>query len=198
MAIYLAIYLESDWQRTFHPVVAAGGTGSVFMGCGDPWDTSRMEPQSLPKPLYVQKLEQSFGPPSQSAFGSAVFFEPSVAAADLEKSGLAKYRHFCGQTWERFGEKNWLNSWQQVYLRESQSKREIVSELHSIEDRDARNSVSMLLDNAASHDALRTAFDNSQVSEMRVFKIGDGNAMSGLLVAALRPEGAVFLVFLLD
>ena len=157
-----------------------------------------MVPEPIHKPSYVADLERSYGGPSQAAFGSAVFFEPDTDPEKLEKNALAKYQHFCGDTWTRFGEENWLGNWNQVYARETKSQCDIVAELESLEDRDARRSASMLLENAEAHGALRKALDDAQVSEVRVFRIGDGGAMSGLLIASLRPEGAVYLVFLLD
>lgn len=157
-----------------------------------------MESESLHKPSFVTDLEQFYGGPSKSAYGSAVFFEPGIEAEHLENDSLAKYQYFCGDTWTRFGEENWLTNWSQVFARTDNSQRDIVTELSSLDDRDARRLASMLLDNVGAHGALRTALDDSQVSEMRVFKMGDGGAMSGLLIAALRPEGAVYLVFLLD
>ena len=44
------------------------------------------------------------------------------------------------------------------------------------------------------------AFDDPAVTELRVFNLGDGEAMSGLLVAGRRQATgeATFLVFLMD
>ena len=48
--------------------------------------------------------------------------------------------------------------------------------------------------------ALSAAFDDPAVSELRAFNLGDGEAMSGLLVAGRRGASgeATFLVFLMD
>ena len=48
--------------------------------------------------------------------------------------------------------------------------------------------------------ALSTAFDDPAVTELRAFNLGDGGAMSGLLVAGRRSPGgeSTFLVFLMD
>jgi hypothetical protein len=46
---------------------------------------------------------------------------------------------------------------------------------------------------------LAEAFDHPDVEDLLVYNIGDGGAMSGLLVAARRTNGeATFLVFLMD
>ena len=48
--------------------------------------------------------------------------------------------------------------------------------------------------------ALAAAYDDPAVTELRVFNLGDGGAMSGLLVAGRRTATgeAAFLVFLMD
>ena len=48
--------------------------------------------------------------------------------------------------------------------------------------------------------ALAAAFDDPAVTELHVFNLGDGGAMSGLLVAGRRQGTgeATFLVFLMD
>ena len=48
--------------------------------------------------------------------------------------------------------------------------------------------------------ALAAAYDDPAVTELRVFNLGDGEAMSGLLVAGRRGATgeATFLVFLMD
>ena len=52
----------------------------------------------------------------------------------------------------------------------------------------------------AARAALSAAFDDPKVSELRVFNLGDGEAMSGLLVAGRRGASgeSTFLVFLMD
>lgn len=55
-------------------------------------------------------------------------------------------------------------------------------------------------DAAAAHATLAAAYDDPAVTELRVFNLGDGAAMAGLLVAGRRGAtgDAIFLVFLLD
>jgi hypothetical protein len=79
-----------------------------------------------------------------------------------------------------------------------------VSELRAIKDRSAAQSVGLILDEAAdpqaAQQALGRAFDDPSVSELTVYKIGDGAQMAGILITARRDTAAesVFLVFLLD
>ena len=169
-------------------------------------DMTHMEqPKSdAPKPEYVSDLEAAYGAPSQAGFGSAVFYEPIKAGDDLAQAALAKYKYFTGDLWERWGEDAWMGPWKEVYTRGAGAERDIVAELRSITDRDARPSVPMILDDVenaeAGRAALAAAFDDSAVTELTVYNVGDGGAMSGLLVAGRRGETgeATFLVFLLD
>lgn len=156
------------------------------------------------KPGYVRNLEASFGPPSQQGFGSAVFFERIGAGDSLEKSGLSAYRTFVGDLWQRYGEAAWMGPWKKVYSRGPEGSHDIAAELQSIGDPAAKQSVPMMLDGVEDADraktALATAYDDPAVTELEVFNIGDGGAMSGLLVAGRRPDSreATFLVFLMD
>jgi len=153
------------------------------------------------KPAYVTRLEATYGQPSQAGFGSAVFYESSKATNDLEKMALAKYKYFVGELWQRYGEDTWMGPWKQVYTRAAGVKPDIVAELHGLTDLDAAISAPMILDVVEDADAARAAlaaaYDDPAVTEMRVFNLGDGEAMSGLLVAS-RRQSATFLVFLLD
>jgi hypothetical protein len=156
------------------------------------------------EPKYVIALKAVYGAPSQEGFGSAVFYERLTAADDLEQAALTKYRFFVGDLWERYGEAAWMGPWKEVYARKADARADIVAELRSMTDRDARLSVPMILDSIKDAEkaraALSAAFDDSAVTEISVYNIGDGGAMSGLLVAGRRGETgeAAFLVFLLD
>ena len=160
--------------------------------------------RALLKPEFVARLEEVYGSPNQNAFGSAVFFDPAAnppSDSILDETALARYRFFCGKTWEQFGEENWLNTWKTVYVRRWNAQADIVSELTMIKDSDARQSASMLLDTNSlpnCHEVLAQAFDIEAISDLKVFKIGDGQAMSGVLIAGQYPDGVLSLVFLMD
>ena len=155
------------------------------------------------KPSYVANLEAAYGAPSQAGFGSAVFYEPLAAGDDLAEAALAKYKYFVGNLWERYGEDAWIGPWKEVYVRQAGTSPDIVAELRGIADADARASVPMILEVVenveAAQKALSAAHDDPAVTELRIYNLGDGGAMSGLLVAARRDTGeATFLVFLMD
>jgi hypothetical protein len=162
-----------------------------------------MSESNKTKPKEVKGLEAAYGPPSQSGFGSAVFYEQLKSGSDLQQAGLDKYRYFVGELWERFGEEAWLSAWRQVYTRPAATRHDIVAELRSIRDPEADLSVPMILENIESPEkarsALSAAFDAPSVNELRVYNLGDGGAMSGILIAGRRTNGqTTFLVFLLD
>lgn len=156
---------------------------------------------SAAKPDYVIALEQLYGAPSQAGFGSAIFYDPLPVTSDLAEAALARYRFFVGELWERYGEEAWMGPWQQIYTRPPGASGDVVAELRALDDREARQSASLLVDDVANaDDALAAAFDAPDVAELAVYKTGDGGAMSGILVAARRSQtdAAIFLVFLLD
>jgi hypothetical protein len=154
------------------------------------------------KPDYVAELERIYGAPRDSGFGSAVFYEPSTSEGDLEAIALKYYRYFLGDLWSRFGEAVWMNHWQRVYRRGLDDKPDIVAVLRAIAAPDVRSSVPLLLETdeaETSRQALAIAFDDAKVKELEIYKIGDGEAMSGLLVAGQRhTREKIFLVLLMD
>ena len=158
---------------------------------------------SSPIPIYVGALKKVYGPPSQAGFGSAVFFEPLAPDADLEQSALQYYRYFVGDLWDRFGEAAWMEPWKQVYTRPPGKKADIVAEMGAIADPTAKLSIPLLLepgkDSERAQNALSTVYDDASVIELSLYTLGDGAALSGLLIAGRRQNGeATFLVFLLD
>ena len=159
---------------------------------------------SAAKPTYVAALEAAYGPPSQAGFGSAAFYAPGQSAGNLEATAQAQYQYFVGDLWDRYGADAWLGTWQQVYTRPPGAGRAFVSELRAINDRTAALSVELLLDEVddppTAQQALSSAFDDPAVTDLAVFQIGDGAALSGLLVAGRRAATGetVMLVFLLD
>lgn len=166
--------------------------------------TSQPDQDPIDQPAYVTDLQAVYGPPSQVGFGSAVFHEPLPAAAALEPAAFEKYRHFVGDLWERFGEDGWKGAWKEVFARRPDSTADIIAELRGLEDFGAMLSASLVLDNVdepeAGQAALAAAYDDPAVDELRVYAIGDGEAISGILIAGRRSrtlEGT-YLVFLMD
>ncbi len=151
-------------------------------------------------PAWVKELEATFGEANQAAFGTAVFYEPANPhEPGLEQLAQKWYQFFCGGTWEKFGPGNWLGEWKLV----ADSTENILDELANLEDSSSRRSASTMLegheDLAVAQQALSKAFDDPAMTERRIYRIGDGGAMSGILIAGRRDGGeSVFLTFLLD
>ena len=155
------------------------------------------------KPNYVVLLEKAYGPPSEEGFGSAVFFDRDDRGATLEELAKKYYQRFVGNSWERWGQDAWLAAWKEVYARRPSTGHDIVAELNGIEDDSVSSCVPMILtaiDNAdQAAKALEAAFNVPQVVALRVYRIGDGEAMTGLLLAGRREHGdTTVLVFLMD
>jgi hypothetical protein len=163
-----------------------------------------MNTSNTQKTDAVSRLEAAYGGPSQAGFGSAVFHETLRGEDELTQAALSTYRTFVGPLWERYGERAWMGPWKEVYARAPGVAPDITAEMRSLADPDARLSVPMILDNIEEAEtaraALSAAFDDPAVSELRAFNLGDGEAMSGLLVAGRRGASgeATFLVFLMD
>lgn len=156
-----------------------------------------------PKPQYVLDLQTYYGEPSQEGFGSAVFYKRVKTADLLEQIAQEQYEYFVGDKWEDWGPETWLAPWKEVYCRKPGAPRDIVAELGGIEDFMAQLQVDMILNNIENakkaQKALAAAYDDETVVQLCVYLIGDGEAMSGLLIAGRREKGeTTFLVFLMD
>lgn len=153
-------------------------------------------------PAYVTALQSVYGPPSDAGFGSAVFFEPRRATEDLGAAAFAIYRRFVGRNWSR-AEAAWRDSWRRIHARGAVSESDILAELGQLEEPAVRASIALLVDALEQPEtaraALAGAFDDPAVRQARTYTVGDGEAMSGLLLAAERETGAtVYLVVLMD
>lgn len=154
-------------------------------------------------PADVTQLMALYGAPSQAGFGSAVFHEAIAPGADLEPVALRVYKHFVGTLWEQYGESAWMCPWKPVYVRPTETQPDIVAELKAIADSAVANHVPILLmdeteDYARAQQALAAVFDQPQVTDLRVYAIGDGAALSGLLLVGYRPNEMTILISLLD
>ncbi len=159
-----------------------------------------------PQPLAaaVTVLQPIYGAPSQTGFGSAVFYEIVEPGTNLESVALRCYQHFVGKLWEQFGADAWMSAWKQVYVRPNGIQPDIVAELKAIGDPLAAQFVPILLltetdDSAKAQQALAEVYDDPQMTDLKVYTIGDEAAMSGLLLAGCRTTGeTTILVSLLD
>ncbi|MBL1173592.1 hypothetical protein [Pantanalinema sp. GBBB05] len=156
---------------------------------------------SSPPPDYTD-LVTLYGAPSQAGFGSAVFDEIIEPGTDLEPIVLQYYRHFVGKLWEQYGADAWMSTWKPVYVRPDGRQPDIVAELKAIAAPAAHYVPILLLDETDDHaraqQALAAVFDDPQMTDLRVYMIGDGAALFGLLLAGYRPNKMTILISLLD
>lgn len=182
--------------RAFAIALAA----SFGSGCAT---TPEPGPSSTQQANRTAALRAIFGPPSQLGFGSAVFAERVDQPQDLEAVAKRCYRHFLGKKWAAAGESVWMAPWQRVYTRPSNLRPAILAELHSIQNPAVRSSISMLLDGhdtpEAARQALSTVYDDAAMETVEVYTLGDGAALSGvLIVGRTRSGAATLLAFLMD
>jgi hypothetical protein len=121
----------------------------------------------------------------------------------LVDASIEKYRYFCGETWARFGEEKWMSGWQELYHRSPGDTTGILCELRSIKvnlsDPARRYFWMKTRTMMRSISCFPEAFDSDGVKELRIFSIGDGEAMSGFLIAAdIVDLGRLFVAFLMD
>jgi hypothetical protein len=157
-----------------------------------------------PPPSYYTDLVTLYGAPSQAGFGSAVFYELIEPGSDLEAIALRYYQHFVGKLWEQFSPDAWMSVWKPVYVRPTGIQPDIVAELRAIAEPSVAQFVPILLldeteNQAQAQQALATVYDELQVTDLWVYTIGDGAAMSGLLLLGSQTTGeTTILIFLLD
>ena len=184
----------------FARIFAIAMTVSLASGCTVTPAPGSSAPQNTDRTAALQAV---FGPPSQSGFGSAVFAERVDPPQDLEAAAKRCYRDFLGKQWAEAGESVWMAPWQRVYARPSGLRADIVAELRSIRNPAARSSISVLLDghdkpDAAQH-ALSAVYDDAGMEIVQVYTLGDGAALSGVLIAGRTRNGAAtLLIFLMD
>jgi hypothetical protein len=154
-------------------------------------------------PAYVEAMRAVFGGPSVEAFGTTVYFTPEATTGALAADAQAAYQEFVGHLWEKYGEDAWLGGWQEVYARPEGASGDILRELRAIDSRVAAGAVERILDAsdnaAAAARALAVGYDAPAVSELAVYEIGDGEALSGIAVAGRRANGeTTVFMFLMD
>jgi len=172
-------------------------------------------------PPYISTLQEIFGGPDVHGMGSSVVSVTISPNNDVDLESLAKiqYQEFCGEIWNRFGPENWLAPWSELYRRpylndDDDSARNILDELRGLKDDHCIDLVvSMLLDNIddseVAHAALTQVFDDPAIQQLSIYRLGDGDAYNGLLIAAatypVTTAGedettgqAIFLTFLMD
>lgn len=152
--------------------------------------------------MNVEPLLAVYGPAASTGLGSAVFTAQGISPDALEAGALARYREFVGGSWEQRSSA-WRSGFGEIYRRDGGDARGICAELHALQPPALRGVVHAMVDDMedppVARAALAAVFDDGAVRDLRLYALGDGEAMAGVAVAALDAFGAaVFLVMLLD
>jgi hypothetical protein len=96
-----------------------------------------------------------------------------------------------------------MTSWKQVNRRRPGDTHQIIAEMRAIADPNAALLMPLLLDDMEDAEAAQTAlsdvYDDMTMVDLTLYTLGDGAALSGILVAGRRIIGeATLLIFLLD
>lgn len=97
----------------------------------------------------------------------------------------------------------WQSHWKLVYKRLQEQTKDILKELQEHADRATRLSVGTMLEGHEDAEQATVQFTNfcndPAVEQLEIYRIGDGEALSGVLVAASGSDfGKGCLIFLLD
>jgi hypothetical protein len=165
-------------------------------------------------PPDISILQQIYGDANVHGMGSSVVCVTLHPTDTLEHIAKKRYQEFCGEIWDRFGPDNWLRQWEAVYHRPQgqMGNGNILEELRGLTDHPMDLCVSMLLDNVEDAEAgkveMSRIFNARNIGQLSVYRLGDGEAFTGLLIAAVfSREGtqaqetnrqAVLLTFLMD
>lgn len=164
-------------------------------------------------PQYVLDLIDLYGPPTQKVWHSAVFYEKVEPDTDLDSLALRYCQYISRCSDAEFPNSPWFQSWQRIYQRPTHRPPNFFRDLREAliaggldyEDRIASDLEIYLYDkslmndlyredNAAKQGILAAAFDASEVDDFRVYTIGDGEVLEGLLIVAGRSKGEVVIL----
>jgi hypothetical protein len=152
----------------------------------------------------ISNLTEVFGSASENTLGSAVFqSDTQVDLETLDDYARSVYQHFVGKAWEDFGPANWNKTWQMLYRRPEGSKGSILEELKSLGDATTELAASQVTENhddpTAAAQGLKGVFDAPWIRCVSIYRIGDSEAITGVLIAGLLPtKNAIALIFLMD
>lgn len=145
--------------------------------------------------LLLSELEKIYGTANSNGFGSVVFLEILPEDKSPETMALKHYRDFIGAKWTDDTEAVWLTGWKNVYLRQVGKKPDILTELDEINDQQAKLSVPLLTeiitDAEQGRKVLAAVFDHPLVTYLTVNLIGDGAALSGIIVTGVFSDKKV-------
>lgn len=148
----------------------------------------------------IESLINVYGKPSSAGFGSAVFYN-TLKNNNLESEALNNYKAFMGGQWNADTESRWKRTWKKCFERPKGTTPDILTELNNIKDPDAKRSVPLLTELIENADqgklALAAVFNHAEMTKVEVYTVGDGEALSGLLLCGLFTDNNVCSVICL-
>lgn len=162
-------------------------------------------PLSPDIPQYVRDLMDFYSPPRQDARGVAIFYEHIQPGSDLEAVARHHYRYFVGEQWERRPEA-WMRPWKLIYRRARDIDPCFVAEITAaatLAGEKHQNLFPKFLkinpgDYVRAYTVLKAAFDSPEVEDFRVYSIGDGEVLEGLLAISPRRNGETVIFAFFD
>ncbi len=148
-------------------------------------------------PKYVRDLIALYGPDREGLQKVAVFYEKIDPETNLERVALRYYRQYVGVYWERFGERNWMAAWELLYARPPGNKGDIVNEFKAVNDIYDILLMRLQLDSEnweTAEQTLTTAYDHRDVIDLRIYQVGDTEAIVGRAIVGCRSNGETTIV----
>ena len=145
-------------------------------------------------PQYVSDLISLYGQTAERLLGSAVFYDILDPDADLEQVALRRQRDFIGPKWFDPKQEDWLGGWILLYRRPLQQVGNIVKEFEAVYDI-YEKILQKFLDPLNSDDhsiacqKLAIAFDDPDVTDLRIYEMDDQDILTGRLVIGRRSNG---------
>jgi hypothetical protein len=153
-------------------------------------------------PLLTE-LERVFGKASAAGFGSAVFHGQAKPTETSASIAWEHFKSFLGPKWTPERQKAWEGGWKLLYTRPAAAEGNIMAELGSISDPEGKRAIPLLTELIEDADtakkALTAAFNHADVRQLSMHHLGDGEAISGIMISALYNDGmACSVIALMD
>ncbi len=145
-------------------------------------------------PQYVSDLIALYGQDYGNLLGSAVFYDILDPDADLEQVALRRQRDLIGPEWFDPKQEDWLGGWLLLYRRLLQQIGDIVKEFEDVYDIYEKILEDFLDplncgDHSIACQKLAIAFDDPDVTDLRIYEMHDQDILTGRLVIGRRSNG---------
>lgn len=146
------------------------------------------------------RLQALLGPCAPVGMGDAVCHEPLAAGVPLETWARDKSLVLANKGWENFQPEMWRAQFRELYRRPESATGAITDELAALTGDNIELVIGNFLDNRDNagelKQSLTAVFDAPAMSEVVVYRIGDGQALAGvLLVGRQRGKNEVTCVY---